>query len=179
MPKGPIIPDWMKLHIVETYQRMEEETGTPPTGPQVHQRVLEIQSRRNRPVPLPSLRSVQLALTKARPGLGLKKDVDRPWSLGSSADYGLSPEATQDLLDLQMWCILTGRTLTIRQAIWADRLRTVCFRKEDIPILLDGGTHGLYRWAYRYALRERASRALDLPSIDTSDLDGELISRSE
>ena len=101
--------------------------------------------------------------TEERP-LGL----EAPWSLGASAqaEYGMTPEATGDLLAVWKYCLATGHVFTIREARWVVRLRNA------IPDY-KGRISELFAYAYEYAIRERICRILN-KQIDTIDLDGEL-----
>ena len=54
-----------------------------------------------------------------------KTEEDKPWSIGKSVEYHLSPEATSDLLLLWSWFLAAGLEFTIRDAKWACYLRDV------------------------------------------------------
>ena len=118
---------------------------------------------------VPSLRWVQLILTKARPKLEEKREIDQPWSLGLSEKYGISPEATGSLLEMGRWAQAVGKPFTIRQAKWVAHLGVLCGFLPGDDIL-----ESLYDWAVVYAQRERACEVLDQP-FNTTDLDAKVI----
>lgn len=101
--------------------------------------------------------------TEERP-LGL----EAPWSLGVSAqpEYGITPEATSDLLAAWNYCLAIGHVFTIREARWIARLRNAITDHK-------GRIAKLFGFAYEYALRERICKILN-KQMDTADLDGKL-----
>lgn len=168
MAKGPTIEPFIRTRVAELYKLLSEEKGRPPTGPEVHERLHQEQGKRMFPVALPGLRVVQQILTNARRGFAEEKESDRPWSLGESATptHRIPPEANKELLYIWRWCIVVGRTFTVREAQWVARLRGV------VPL------NELHAIAFAYALREWASKALGMVT-DTADLDAELAFRRE
>lgn len=97
-------------------------------------------------------------------------ELDVPWSVGVSDKCGISPEATDDLLQVWRWCIAADRTFTIREAKWAARLRDV---RPYIGKRLGSVPGKLYYYAWHYSVRERLSPASAVPGI-TADLDADL-----
>ena len=93
-----------------------------------------------------------------------KAGPDDEWSLGLSEKFGLPPESGSDLLEVWRWCLAIGRTFTVREARWVARLRRILDTRQ---------LYRVYELANRYALRERACEALDVPSR-TTDLDIEI-----
>lgn len=162
MAKGPLMPPWMRQVVVETYLQMEIEAARAPTAKEVHARILEIQGKRTKPIPLPGLRWVQDILTKHREPLEMSRDLDRPWSLGTGAHL-VPPEAIPDLLELWRICLTEGMQLTRRQAVWASRLRTflaMTYDQERWWLGTDIRPLRLYRWACIYAGNEISSEIL-------------------
>lgn len=94
--------------------------------------------------------------------------LEAPWSLGVSAqpEYGITPEATGDLLAVWKYCLAIGHVFTIREARWVARLRdAIAEHKSRIG--------ELFAYAQEYAIREQVCKILNR-QIDTTDLDAEL-----
>ena len=95
-----------------------------------------------------------------------KTDQDNPWSIAKSLQYGLSSEATGDLLDIWSSCLAVGRDFTIRQAKWACYLRSARLIGDDEKLT----DFTLYYFSVRYAIRERICQALKI-ELNTTDID--------
>ena len=101
-------------------------------------------------------------------------ELDQPWSIGASLTQGIPPDITPTLLEIQRWCILAGQSFTVQEARWVAYLCRTAGTKPDIR-----NTEmitSLYFYAWRYALREKASKLLGKATVDTSDLDTEQMS---
>lgn len=105
---------------------------------------------------IPTERTIRSHMPKLRPPA--PEPSDDPWSLGESRKRRISPEADRDLLKLWRFCVIVGRTFTIREAIWASRLRAMGVPFEQL----------LYK-AYLYARKERFSK-----TENTRDLDAQM-----
>ena len=95
-------------------------------------------------------------------------ELDQSWSIGASITLGIPPDITPTLLEIRRWCILTGQSLSVREARWVAYLQHTS-RME--PKTTDTRIAALHHFACRYALREKASKLLGKASVDTSDLD--------
>ena len=101
-----------------------------------------------------------------------ERELDQLWSVGASLTHGISPDITTTLLEIQRWCLLTGQTLTVREARWVAYLQHTA----DVePNRWDSKIAALLQYARRYALREKASKLLGKAMVDSSDLDIELM----
>lgn len=161
MGRRASIPDYIKFRVAAIYEELYNERGHLPPAWEVHQRLIDEQGKRRYPVPLPEKRTVQLIGTQVREYLKQKKEVDRAWSLGESARQNIPTDANEDLLKIWKWCIIVGRTFTVREAWWAAQLRGIVPFEFLLPT------------AYAYSVRERACESLKQP-FDTSDMDAEL-----
>jgi|TARA_R100001530_G_scaffold134374_2_gene109123 hypothetical protein len=118
--------------------------------------------------PVSGLDAVRKAVSTAR---GVKSSLDDPWSLGACEEHTILHDATADLLAIWKRSIIGGAKFTIRQAIWAARL------KHAVP-----GTptrsrlEELRHWAVAYAADARVAEALG-ETLDTSFLDSNLAFR--
>jgi len=95
-------------------------------------------------------------------------EEDKPWSIGKSVQFGLSHEATGDLLEVWAASLAIGREFTIRQAKWACYLRSASLVAENRGRLTG---YTLYYFSAIYANRERICQVFNTSGIDTSDLD--------
>ena len=97
-----------------------------------------------------------------------KPGLESPWSLGTlSKPENINMEiASGDLLAVWRYCLAIGHTLTLREAKWVTRLRSV-------PIVDRERIGLLFQFAHDYALREQVGEILNIP-VETKDLDGEL-----
>jgi len=97
-----------------------------------------------------------------------KSPLENPWSLGMSEAFDIPDDATADLMALLKRSIVGDTTFTIRQAIWAARLRGTISETPTKPRLKE-----LRYWAGAYAADERVAHALEQP-LDTRELDSSL-----
>jgi len=112
----------------------------------------------------PPARATMLKLFQKAPD---KTEEDKPWSLGKSVQYGLSPEASDDLILMWSWCLAAGLEFTIRHAKWVCYLRNAW----------KGWSHDgdpacgiLYDWCQSYSNKERICQALAV-DFETHHLD--------
>lgn len=105
------------------------------------------------------LREIKEKVAAALPAI---RALDKPWTLSESISRNIPAEATNDLLKIRLWCLVVGRTFTIREAKWVAYLRGV------VP----PGT--LLSNAYTYAIRERACDLVKMEGSYTDDLDTRL-----
>ena len=153
MPKGPIVPESIKVEIARIYLEAQDK-GEYLSGKEVRERLRKFLGKRER---LPGLRKVQEVLAAVRKSQPALKEQDAPWSLGVCDRIGIPADATKDLLDIWVWSIVVGYKFSIREAKWVARLRNVIalnLGKEDFL--------RLHYYAAFYASRQRAAEALDL-----------------
>jgi len=154
MAKGPIITDEVRLLISEVH------IAHP------HWQAKDVQHEVN--VRMggkgPRISAIQKQLTTVRKAsASVSKNLEAPWSLGISADYGIPLETNEVLMKIWKWCAVVGMTLTIREAQWVARLRGIA--PDDL----------LFLWAIRYARREQVCRLLGREEIYTADLDIDIV----
>jgi len=118
----------------------------------------------------PSLRSYEDKISYFRERLRIKNPLDAPWSIAASLKYGISPEATADLINVWKYCLAIGHTFTIREAKWVALIRTAIQTSRNV-YQYRGAL--LFGYANEYAIRERISEILSSP-MDTRDIDGNL-----
>jgi hypothetical protein len=123
----------------------------------------------------PRLSAVQKQLAVIRDNISKMppslKELDTPWNLGTLLKYPISPSGLPAVLNIRVVQDACERSkpadvrrpLTIRQALWADRLHSLL--KDDARLL---------HYALEYANIERIYESLDQP-CDTSDHDSTLI----
>ena len=165
MAKGPIVTDSIKVFIADIYKKhpkWKAKEVRNVASSLLHDANPEL------PVSFPSLSTVQNVLAIVRKPKPIDPE-DKPWSIGKSVQFNLSPEATADLLQIWAFCLAAGREFTIRQAKWACYLRTTSYTFFAPNNKLE--TYELYNFSTLYANRERISKALNNPDVDTSDLD--------
>jgi hypothetical protein len=165
MSSGPKIPDNLRNWITQQAQLHSKWT------------VSKIQSemaswiRVNHPsYAVPQYDAVQKAARKAR---NVKSPLEELWSLGIGESFGISADATADLLAIWRRSIIGGTTFTIRQAIWAARIRGAV---QVLPP--KNRVEEIYGWAAAYAANHRVAEVLGKP-IDTSFLDSNLAFMNE
>ncbi len=156
MPKGKVLTDDIMKSIAEIY------LGDPKlTVKEVRAHVAD----RFGTGKWPGISAVGKEIKKikeANEGL-LKDGLESEWSLGASAKHNIPHDANRELIELWKWCVVVGRTFTIREAQWVVRLRGLV----PYDILLAN--------AIDYALRERACLIVKKGGIpDTADLDGRI-----
>lgn len=162
MARGPWTPKWLEQRIVEIWEASSRRS----VAKEVRHVIKTQLGEENQAHLTPSLRKVQVVLTEARKRPPPDKDIDRPWSIGVSDRVGIPSEVIGYLLRIWNRCIVAGIPFTIRQAQWADRIRTALPDGEPEAVAFEA-----QQWAHRYAIRERAAEALGR-EMDTSDLDG-------
>ncbi|MFC1938086.1 hypothetical protein ACFLVS_05505 [Chloroflexota bacterium] len=125
---------------------------------------------RNQGKPVPSEQTTAKLVSWARQRI----PKEEPWSLAASALRGISPEANEVLFKIWKWCVIVGRTFTVREAKWVARLFGI-MRSEKYPV----GTYEkvpkmLLMNASRYALEERVFELLGEPFQESTSLDIDL-----
>ncbi len=104
-------------------------------------------------------------------------ELERPWSIGACAHYGISPESTPALMDVQKERESDKRknapgTLTIREARWIARLYPVAQPLiNKMPYADESGPYWLSLVASSYVIRERVSEQMNEQYPNTLDLD--------
>ena len=161
MANRPRILDFIRLDVVKIYQELEKERGHPPSGTEVHGELLAKQGKRLNPVPLPSLRTVQLILTEARPRLKEEREVERPWSTATlvQPEHAIPPAALPAVLRVWKSRVEKGDTFTIREAKWAARLSGLL---EDIEVL----SHKASQYARTELIYELIDRPFNSTGLD-------------
>lgn len=153
MAKGPFITDRIR-------QLIASEHIKDPKAP-----AKEIQYTVNKQLngKGPGLSSVQKELARIR-----KNDNERPselkrldelWSIGTLAEYDITPEALPKLVQIQNLRRHADKPLTIREAKWVSRLHAITTEVKELSVL-----------SIFYALQERISEISNIPN-DTSNLD--------
>lgn len=169
--RGPNIPDSVRGVIAEVYLEDTNRVAKEIVA-ELHRR-LRNQGMQLKPS-WPGLSSVQKELTKQRKTDDARtpesKKLDKPWSIGSSIEHDIPPEATADLLDVWKYCLAISHTFTIREAKWVVHIRTALQTSQNV-YQYRGAL--LFGYANEYAIRERISEILGSP-MDTRDIDGNL-----
>ena len=157
MSRGPRITEKTERHIMELYIENPDWT----------KKKLQLELDREMAGKGPGISAIYKALPKKDKSKktpdGQQEGLESPWMLGASAEpeYRIPPEANRELLYIWRWCVVVGRTFTIREAQWVARLRGV------VPL------ESLLMSAVDYSLREQACEALKQP-LYTADLDAEM-----
>lgn len=153
MSKGPRISPTVKQTI---YEMALENRNRPRRA--VVARLKEVIEHMGEPVP--SDETLERLVSRAR--ASELSQLDTSWSLGASVAHNIPSEANADLLQIWKWCVVVGRTFTIREALWVSRLRGIVPFEE------------LLMWAAEYALAEQAVASMHESSVDTTPLDFDL-----
>jgi len=148
-------PDWMvkevQKHVVD---QLRELTGPDPWN--------GIRAQDVKDGNWPGISAIDKRLRKYRERETEDDPLQAAWSLGVSTRFNIPPDANADLLRIWWWCLVVGRTFTIREAAWVAKLRGT------VP------PRGLLKEACTYALRERACELLNKGKTYTHDLDLQL-----
>lgn len=112
--------------------------------------------------PVPKLRAIQVIVKAAREIPGITPND--PWSLGVRMPQ-IPPDATGDLLALWKASLKLGQIFTVRQAMWAVRLRAALRQTTGEELL---------HWATLYSRRDIEAEQQGRPLASTRDLDAEL-----
>ena len=147
--------------LVRRFIEQESRANRTATAHGIRARVQRLLKRHGFDLPLPKDRTIQVIAKKVREVPG--RTADDLWSLGVR-DRQIRPEHNGDLLAAWKVSLIKGAPLTIRQARWVSRLRSV---------LRGGSTEDLLRWATVYEGYERSAE-LAGQHLDTIDLDAEL-----
>ena len=165
MPSGPKIPDDLRNWITQGAQEYPDRKP-----PEIHEEMLDWLKKFHPGFPVPGLDAVRKVVTNAR---RVKSQLDDPWSLGSCESFNIPQDATADLLAIWKRCIIGDVSFTVRQAIWAARLRRAVSATPTGSKLEE-----LYHYAVSYAAHQRVAEALGKP-FDTRFLDSNLAFRHE
>ncbi|MBI4332921.1 MAG: hypothetical protein HY673_16760 [Chloroflexi bacterium] len=154
----PKTPEWIEQEIRATWSEAKDE-GRDLTARELRENLKDLLKSKELVHLLPSLRKVQLVLTKARADYPkiVAQGLDTEWSLAASKKHRIPPEADGDLLRIWRFCRVVGRRFTIREALWASRLRQL------VPL------GQLLSQALDYSRRERFS-----DNFQTADLDARI-----
>jgi hypothetical protein len=121
---------------------------------------------------LPERESIAKLISKAR---NMNSVLEQPWNLGilSQKPVAVNGESLPLILKLQVEMKQLQKPITMRQAIWMDRLTPVIksTRVKDHKLVL-------YHWAAKYAIAEQIAGLLDNP-LDTSELDDIVVTYPE
>ena len=165
MPSGPKIPVDLRKWIIRKAQDL------PPRKPaEIHAEMVDWLTATYPNFAVPGLDAVRKIVNNAR---RVKSQFDDPWSLGACESFNIPQDATADLLAIWKRSIIGDTTFTIRQAIWAARLRQAV---SDTPT--SSRLEELRYWAAAYAADQRVAEALKTP-LDTRELDSNLVFRTE
>jgi len=156
MAKGPILTDEVKRLIAEICNEHPDWIAKEVKS--------EVQARLRRAghqakPDWPGITAVQIILKQIR----VERDkrplpIDKQWSIGRLAEYGIPTEAVSKVLEIQS-IRSNHEPLTIREAVWIGRLYTLTDEIIELAI-----------WAALYAEREKICYLANIEN-DTSDLD--------
>jgi hypothetical protein len=160
----------VKQLISEAYVELSKG-GERPYVEDVYKKLGEKLAERKKPLTL-AKSTVRRIMQELKDEAGRTQEeeaeLDQPWSIGASLSHGLPPDITPTLLEIQRWCILTGESFSVREARWVGYLQHTW----GMELLANATWVGIiHHYAYRYGLRERASKLLGKSTIDTADLD--------
>jgi hypothetical protein len=165
---GPrIVPEVEKL-VISTWLELRRK-GLEPTAKEVSEIVKKkLEEQGKNYLHAPEVRKTQEILKEARKQeesrSDERKELDKPWTIGSTVNYPISPEALPYVFRVWKLCFAASVLFSIREARWVAQL---CMLFSDIIELRD--------IAYQYALHQQVyeiSESAEL--IDTNDLDGRI-----
>lgn len=165
---GPWITPEVENLVRATWLDMKDK-GPEPVAKEVSDAVRQtLQASGKDHLHAPGVRKTQDILKQARKALESRsrdqKELDDPWTIGSTVKHGIRSEAMPVVLRIWKLCVAAGVPFTIREAKWVDQLRSLF---TDIIELRDV--------AFHYALKERAHEASESNEpFETYDLDGRL-----
>ena len=113
-------------------------------------------------IQLPQIRWIQRTIREISGKINTNDRYEMPWSIGISQEYGISPDSTRLLLDIQRWCSSIGYTFTLHEAMWTHTLKTI------IPASLT--IEEIHNWVKLYSAREKTCKILER-QVDTRDMD--------
>jgi len=165
---GPRITPEVANLVKATWLEMKR-TGLEPTAKEVSETVTKkLQESGKNYLHAPGVRKTQDILKQSRKTLESRpierKELDGPWTIGTTIKYPISSEAMLSVLRVWKLCVAAGVPFTIREAKWVAQLHTLI---TDIVELRDV--------AYQYALKEQTFEASEpIGTFETHDLDGRI-----
>ena len=191
MPRGPLYDrNYWEPRVKASFERLQNplsnseayQSDRKPYAKEVRSDIQKHENRKptNHRRQVPGDKWISRILSRPIPeyAKSIQEILNRPWNIMEGCrDHGISTESINLLLDMKRWCITTGQHLTIGEAVWADKLRSMRpetsmgnpfedTNENNIPWTIDR----YYRWAQIYATKERYYNELGLSS-DSSDLD--------
>lgn len=133
---GPPITNEVKNVVTQTWEQMTKNDSQ-TTAKEAHYSALErLKAQVDRKHRLPSLRAVQLIISKHKKRLEeLKSEgisFDEEWTMASLAKYEFHADAVPFLIKIWRYAINTGHEFTVMQAKWVARLFRVFDDTEDL-----------------------------------------------
>ena len=126
MAQGPRITDDVRRIIAEVWLEHQEWVAKEVMR-EVHSRLLK--GNPNVKPNWPGLTAIQIELKKIRERYENRspeeKEIDKPWTTYSLAEYPISPEALPSVLQISVRCRDRNRLFTIREAQWVGRFYAV------------------------------------------------------
>ena len=174
MAKGRKTEPWIEQLIKDEFSQLFRHGGQPTwtnVRDIVRLRLINNPETRNHVERyLPKERKIQQIIKALRPILEGQRDnplpIDRNrWSIVSSVKHGISAESIPMLIEITRWCYRSNQGFSIREAIWADRLRLMFIEKNI-------SAERMLYWAQRYATREITRT--DDATLNSEDLDAQL-----
>ena len=156
MPHGPIVTDQVELLIASVYKKNPKWTAKVL---QLEVNYLLTQQDPKTPEGWPGLSAVQKALTRIRKQMNAPAPQEKPWSMSVLDSYPMSPQGIAAALKVWKLRLEQGRTFTVREAKWTERL---CGVLENVP--------DLAAKAIVYARVELMYEIIGLP-FDSTDTD--------
>jgi len=126
---GPRITQEIKQLVIGTWWAMKQ-MGPEPVAKEVIKSVsLKLKANNKEHLHAPGLRKTQEILKLARKELENRpeeqKELDSPWTIGSTIKHVINTEAMPAMLRVWKLCFAAGAPFTIREARWVARLHTL------------------------------------------------------
>lgn len=154
MARGKLITEELRLEVAKV---IRDDPGL--TAKEVKSRI----EKNSKFSDGPTDRAYQKIIAEIRPRAQLVSDLERPWSILSLRDREIPAETIPILIHLKQ----SNKLLTIREALWVNRLRYLASN-------LELSNENLYLFAKTYAGSERACELAELP-FDSSLNDDKFI----
>jgi len=153
---GPKTTPKTEKFIVRIWMNLKSDGGNPSANEVLAAAEAYIKANNIKDIFPPKIRKVQQIL---RQHLKNEKELPseqiimkQPWSMATLKDYPLPAESIPAVMRVWRYAIVTGETLTIRQAKWVSRLYG--FRND---LRIPDEARLLWLSAYEYAKKEEAS----------------------